>query len=337
MVADEPGEALSGPHQPLVPPLRPRSAPAASARVPPAWVLYCLLGATVVLWGLAFVAIKYMEEEQGVGYVELTLQRFLVAALGFGLLLAALRVRGPLPRLRGREEWSRLAVLSLLGVAGYHLTLNYGEQYTTAGTASIIIASSPAMTFLLAIPLLGERSGPLRVAGLGLAFAGVLVLILLAGEGEAGEVGTDDRLGMAVLVLAPVTWAIYNVVGKPLFTAHDPLAITAYFNLLGLLIILPLATPDLVEQTRGLDTMGWGALLLLAFGGTLLATVFYNVGLRHMAATRAAGFVYLVPLVATGAGVVLLDEPLSLWMFVGGAMVLGGVWLIDRGKGRTPA
>lgn len=300
-----------------------------SSVAPPDWVLHGLLIATVVMWGLAFVAIKFMEQEQGVGYVELTLQRFIVAALGFGLLLAVLGYRAPLPRLRGREEWARLMALAFLGVAGYHLTLNYGEQYTTAGNAAIVIASSPAMTLVLAIHFLGERSGPIRLAGMGLAFAGVLVLVGLAGD---GEVGVENRLGMAVLVLAPVTWACYNVIGKPLFIAHDPLAITAYFNLLGLLFILPLATPELVDQTLALEPLGWAALLLLAFGGTLLATVFYNIGLRHMAATRAAGFVYLVPLVATGAGVGLLGEPLSIWMFLGGAMVLGGVGLIDRGK-----
>ena len=72
------------------------------------------------------------------------------------------------------------------------------------------------MTLVLAIHFLGERSGPIRLAGMGLAFAGVLVLVGLAGD---GEVGVENRLGMAVLVLAPVTWACYNVIGKPLFIA----------------------------------------------------------------------------------------------------------------------
>ncbi len=309
-------------------PERAAASPPLPPTAPPAWVLHGLLIATIVMWGLAFVAIKYLEEEEGVGFVELTLQRFLFAGLGFGLLLAALRSRAPLPRLKGREEWARLCLLAVLGVAGYHLSLNYGEQFTTAGTASIIIASSPAMTFLLAVPLLGERPNPHRMVGLALAFSGVVVLVLMAGE---GKVEAEDRLGMAVLVLAPTTWAFYNVIGKPLFAAHDPLAITAYFNLLGLLFILPLASPELVEQTRNLSPMGWTALLLLAFGSTLLALLFYNTGLRHLAATKVAVYVYLIPLVATLTGVLLLGEVLSVWVLLGGALVLGGVALVERG------
>ncbi len=301
--------------------------PAKTESAPPAWFLHTLLLGTMIMWAMAFVAIKYLEDV-GVEPVELTLLRFMLAAIGFSILLVGLRVKARLPGIKGKEEWARLIMISLLGVACYHLCLNYGEQFTTAGTASIIIASSPAMTFLLAILLLKERSSSRRIAGLTLAFVGVVVLVLMGGQSEEGG---DHLTGMVILALAPLAWALYNVIGKPLFAAHDPLAITAYLNILGLLFILPLASHDLLEQTGSLEFMGWLALLFLGFGSTLLATLFYNTALRHLSATRVAGYIYLVPLMATGMGLLLLDESLSFSLLAGSTMILGGVALVQLG------
>src|SRR5438477_9784697 len=131
----------------------------------------------VLVWGLAFVAIKqalvYMS------WITLTFLRFAVADLLFVGSLAARRQLRPAPR---RADLPRLTLLAFVGFTGYHLFLNLGETdpTVTAGTAALIIASTPAFIAVLSIPLLRERLRRFQVQGIALAFAGLGVMIFLA-------------------------------------------------------------------------------------------------------------------------------------------------------------
>src|SRR5256886_17514612 len=131
----------------------------------------------VLVWGLAFVAIKqalvYMS------WITLTFLRFAVAAMLFVGSLAARRQLRPAPR---RADLPRLTLLAFVGFTGYHLFLNLGETdpTVTAGTAALIIASTPAFIAVLAASLLRERLRRFQVQGIALAFAGLGVMIFLA-------------------------------------------------------------------------------------------------------------------------------------------------------------
>ena len=91
------------------------------------------LAATVVAWAGAFPAIKALLDA-GFAAGDIALVRYAIAAPGFALLLVLV---GGLPGL-GRADALRLASAGVLVVAGYHLSLNFGTRFTTAGTAAIL-------------------------------------------------------------------------------------------------------------------------------------------------------------------------------------------------------
>lgn len=129
------------------------------------------LAFTLVLWASAFAGIRAGLE--GYGPAHLALLRFLVASSTLVVYAALARVRPP-----RRADLGRIALLGFLGITVYHVALNYGELTVSAGAASLLIASGPIFTALLAVFFLGERLTPLGWAGIGLGFAGVALIAL---------------------------------------------------------------------------------------------------------------------------------------------------------------
>jgi len=194
--------------------------------------------AVIVVWASAFSVIKALLDH-GIGAEQIALARYLIAAPGFVFLLW--RARG-LPGLNRRDA-GRVLVAGIVIVAGYHLSLNLGEQSTSSGIAALIVALSPALTMALAIAFGLERFS-LRVAlGLAVAFAGVVVVV---GLGSGEEFSLGGIKGPLIVLGAPLSFALYNVLLKPLFARYDLLALTATTSLVGTVALLPiLAASDI--------------------------------------------------------------------------------------------
>ena len=193
--------------------------------------------ATIVVWASAFAVIKALIDH-GIGAEQIALSRYLVAAPGFAFLLW--RAHG-LPDL-DRRDAARLLVAGVVIVAGYHLSLNIGEESTASGVAALIVALSPALTMALAIAFGIERFSLRVAAGLAVAFAGVIVVV---GLGSGEELSLSGLKGPLIVVGAPLSFALYNVLLKPLFARYDLLALTATTSLVGTVALLPiLASSD---------------------------------------------------------------------------------------------
>jgi drug/metabolite transporter (DMT)-like permease len=283
--------------------------------------------AVVVVWASAFSVIKALIDH-GIGAEQIALSRYLVAAPGFAFLLWR---AGGLPGLR-RGDATRVLVAGVVVVAGYHLSLNIGEESTASGIAALIVALSPALTMALAIALGVERFS-LRIAlGLVVAFAGVCVVV---GLGSGEELSFSGLKGPLVVLGAPLSFALYNVLLKPLLARYDLLALTAATSLVGTVALLPiLAGSDL----GGIGSVGAGdvaRILYLGVFSTLLGYVGWNIGLRAFGPTRAVTATYAIPAIAVLFGAVTLEEPVTAWIVVGGLLIVSGVALASlRGAGR---
>ena len=121
-------------------------------------------------------------------------------------------------------------------MAVYQLTLNEGALRTTAGVASLIIASCPALTLLIARMTGLERLTPTRLGGIALAFAGIAVVAIWA-PGQSLEL--DHLAGPLWVLAASLSWAVYTIVMKPAFATGDSLGITAASTLAGAACTLP--------------------------------------------------------------------------------------------------
>jgi drug/metabolite transporter (DMT)-like permease len=271
----------------------------------------------VVVWAGSFAVIKQLLDD-GVAAGDIAILRYAIAAPGFAYILW--RARG-LPGL-SRADAVRVAAAGLLVVVGYHMFLNVGERYTTSGIAALVVALAPGMTMLLAFVLGLDSISTRRVVGLAVAFTGVAIVVVL---GSGSDLSFDSAKGPLIVLGAPLAFALYNVVLKPLLGRHDLLALTAATSLVGTVGLTPFVRGSTVDTVAD-ATSGEAALLLyLGVLATLLGYIFWNAGLKGLGPTRAVTYAYAIPALAVTFGAVFLDEPVTIWLAVGGALVVGGI------------
>lgn len=286
------------------------------------WAVPVVLSLVVVVWGAAFSGIKVLLET--VGPYGLTAARLGIAAATYTAVLPFVRAR-PVERRPG-DVW-RLVAAGGFGTAGYHLAVNWGEQYLSAGLTSLLVASMPAMVAVLAAIVLRERLGPVRVAGTVVAFGGVALLAATSGDG----IEARSLTGAGVTLLAPLSWSAYTLMAKPLAERYDGVRLNLLGSWAAVAIVTPLSVGELDDLVR-LGAGGWLWLLYLGVLSTAAAYIAYAWALRRWTATAVASFIYLVPAVSLVWAWALLGEVPTPGSLAGGALVVIGVVVVQRAR-----
>jgi drug/metabolite transporter (DMT)-like permease len=278
---------------------------------------HLVLAAVVVVWAGSFSVIKQLLDD-GVAAGDIAILRYAIAAPGFAYILW--RARG-LPGLT-RRDGVRVVVAGLTVVVGYHILLNVGERYTTSGVAALVVALAPAMTLTLALLLRLEQPQARRVIGIAVAFAGVAVVITL-GTGQG--LSLESAKGPLIVLGAPLSFAFYNVILKPLLSRYDLLALTAATSLVGIVGLAPFVRASTIDTAT--DPSRQEVLLLLYLGvlATLLGYIAWNIGLRGLGATRAVAYTNANSPLAVAFGAIFLGEPVTVWLAIGAAIVVAGI------------
>jgi len=271
----------------------------------------------VAIWAGSFSVIKALLDD-GVPAGDIAIIRYAVAAPGFVYVLW--RARG-LPGLTSRDA-ARVLVAGLLIVVGYHMSLNIGERYTTSGVAALVVALAPGMTLILAVALGLDSLSLRRVLGLAVAFVGVAVVVAV---GADESFSLESAKGPLIVIGAPLAFALYNVILKPLLGRHDLLALTAATSLVGIVGLVPFARGTTIETVSGASAAEAVLLLYLGVLATFLGYILWNVGLRGIGPTRAVSYTYAISPLAVLIGAVVHGETVTPWLVMGGAMVIGGI------------
>jgi drug/metabolite transporter (DMT)-like permease len=280
----------------------------------------------VAVWAGSFSVIKTLLDH-GFAAEDIAILRYAVALPGFVLVLWLAR---GLPGLTLRDA-ARVVAAGLFVVVGYHLFLNLGTTHTTSAVAALVVALAPALTLVLAVLLGLERIRVRQVVGLSVAFAGVAVVIAL-GTGEGLSLG--GARGPLIVLGAPLSFALYNVLLKPLLARHDLLALTAATSLVGSVGLLPFVDRSTVDAVTGVSRGDLALLLYLGVLATLLGYVVWNVGLRALGPTRAVSYTNANSPLAIAFGAVFLGETVTPWLLLGAGLVVGGIVLAQQASAR---
>jgi drug/metabolite transporter (DMT)-like permease len=270
---------------------------------------------TTVFWASAFAGIRAGLDAYGPGQVALF--RFLVASAVLAAYAALARMRLP-----ERRDLPAVFLAGLLAFAVYHVALNYGEVTVSAGSASILIATAPVFTALLAVAFLGERLRALGWFGMGVSFLGSAMISL--GEGE----GLRLDPSAALILLAALSTSIYFVLQKPYLEKYGALAFTTYAIWAGTLLTL-VYLPGLLSEVQTAPLGTTLAMVYLGVFPTAIAYVTYAYAFSRLPAARAASFLYVIPVMAYVIAWLWLGEIPTSLSVVGGVVTLAGVLLVN--------
>lgn len=268
--------------------------------------------AVVAVWGTNFVVIKYALAQ---------LPPLLFAALRFTLVLVPAMFVLPRPAVR----WQNLAAYGLLiGVGQFGLLYVAMNGHISPGIASLVMQVQVFFTIGLSMRVTGERVRPFQVVALALASCGIAVILRHTD-------GTTTPLGLALVVLAALAWALANLAAL----RGAPANMLAYVVWASAFAIVPLFALSLaiegadavVAGIRRADFAAWGAVAWQAWANTLFGYVAWGWLLaRHPAATITP-LALLVPVFGIGASALLLGERLPAWKLLAAALVLAGLAL----------
>lgn len=280
----------------------------------------------IVFWGVSFVFTKRVVSE-----IPPAALVFARACLGTLLLLALLAWRRE-RLLPPRRAVPQLLLMGFVGVAFHQLLQAYALQLTSAVNTGWLIGLIPVWSALLAAALGKERFGPLKVLGLAVGFAGAL-LVVTRGHLGAGFLALPSTKGDLLVLASTVNWAVYSLIGHRTIRELGPTQATAGAMLFGGLMLAPffLAAGG-PAVLRGLSPVGLAALLSLGILSSGLGYLFWYGALEKIEATKVAAFLYLEPLATLAAAWLLLGEPVGLATVAGGALVLGGVAMVQRAR-----
>jgi drug/metabolite transporter (DMT)-like permease len=285
----------------------------------------------ILIWGCSFVATKAALRE--LSPVTLVFLRFV---FGTGLLTAAVLFRRQ-PIIPPRETWPMLALMGFIGVFIHHLLQNYALTTTTVVHCGWLIGLIPIWSALLSAVFLKEEFGFSKIAGLVGGFTGA-VLVITQGKLAAASLRLPSTQGDVLMLLSTVNWAVYSIVGQGTIKSLGATRATAGMMLLGWLMLVPLfLMKEGWREVPQISVKGWGAILFLGLASSGMGYLVWYDALARLEVSRVASFLYLQPLVTLGAAVLLLGESVSLVTLLGGLLVLGSVYLVQRAKSRAPA
>ncbi|MFM1822350.1 MAG: hypothetical protein RI967_616 [Planctomycetota bacterium] len=292
-------------------------------------------GAVYLIWGSTYLAIKLVSQH---GAFAMAGSRFVAAGL---VLLAIARFRGEWRRGDfSRRSWAHAAIvgtcLMLLGNGGVAIA----TKTVDSGLVALMTAVTPLWLVGLDTLVHRSRQRPSAVVWLGIAMgiAGVVVLKF----GDFGGAAAVSTVGVVVMLVATLGWALGSVWSKRPGGAHSPVVATAMQMLAGGVVLLAASVPKelawrdewtlVAANPPDLATwLQWGYLVVF---GSLCGFTAYIWLLRHQPAARVATYAYVNPLVAIGLGWLLLGEPVGVRTVYAAALMLGGVGVIQLAKAR---
>jgi drug/metabolite transporter (DMT)-like permease len=286
--------------------------------------IYSLITIMTALWSWNYIVAKYALRE---------FPALLVS--GIRMIIAGLIMIGVYRwhQLKGRiPQWTRrdIGILVFLGIMGVGLNQLFfvvGISKTTVSHAAIMIGLTPVTVLLLASAMGLEKLSILRLLGMFIALAGVAVLQWSTNKSDGASITGD-----ALVYLASLTLAIFTVRGKQEASRYGGVLVNTFAYAGSGLVMLPIV----FGYSRGFDFtviswVGWVSLAYMAVFASVVCYLIYYYALSHVPASRVSAFSYLQPLLSTVMAISILDEQPTKSLLSGGALVLAGVFLAERG------
>ncbi|MEY3058714.1 MAG: hypothetical protein RL000_66 [Bacteroidota bacterium] len=224
-----------------------------------------------------------------------------------------------------RKQFIQLALLGFTGIFAYSFFFFTGLRLVKASHGALIVALNPVLVMLISSLIGKERIAGIKILGLLISLIGTAIVIA---RGDIMELFTMFTWGDALMLGCPVSWAFYTYFAKDALKFASPLQASTWAIITGMMFIVffvPFETfPVYVDWTV------WLAIVYLGICGSVLGFVWYYEGIKAIGPLRTSAFNNLIPIFAMLLSVLLLGETIHGYMIYGSAMVIGGVYLINK-------
>lgn len=287
--------------------------------------VYLLLTATAVLWGGNAVTAKFTVGELSPSVV------VFVRFTGVTIILLAMTLltngKKGLPTVR---QLPGIIALGIIGIFLQNYLFYTGVKYSTATNASLLAAANPTITALLTAIFYHEKLRPKQLYGIGVSFLGVAIVVTKGSWQVISQL--EFNYGDVLLAIAPVTWAIYSLIGRRVMQQIPALTATAWSSLVGTVLLFILALSEGFTGQIQLSAYGWANMIYMIIGSGVLAFYWWNKGVAVIGPNRAAIFVNIIPVAGMICAALLLHEAITMLQIAGAIMIIAGVWLTTQAE-----
>ncbi len=278
----------------------------------------------VVVWGCTFVATKVALKD-----VQPETVVFLRFCMGVIILALGVQLRREWQTLSRGDLW-KLAGMGFLGISFHQWLQSTGLVTSAASTTAWIVATSPIFIAILGWVVLREKSTWLQTGGIILAFFGVL-LVVSRGNLALSNIGHIGTPGDLLILISAINWAVFSVLSRGMLKRLPSALMMFYVMLFGLgFSSLFFFVKTGVGDIAHLTTNGWLAVLILGVLGSGLAYIAWYDALQNLSASQAGVFLNIEPLVTLLVAFFVLGEAITWASLLGGAVIIFGVWLVNR-------
>jgi drug/metabolite transporter (DMT)-like permease len=275
-------------------------------------VSYILVIIPVIFWGISFISTKVVLEE--IPPVSIAFFRQIIALVplaGWCLFTgASFRIKP--------KDVLLLAISCFFGIVLYFVFENNGLRYTTASSASMIVAAVPVFTLLTEAALFKTGINRKAVICILISIAGVYLVI---SENGKLDLASSTFFGSLLIMGAMVSWVIYTILSRDLGTRYTSLQITTFQTAISIFLFIPFTLPEIGDW----HSISSKALLNLIYLGVFCSAVSYLsflYAIKKLGPTQSSAFLNLIPVVSVAAGYLILGERLAVIQFAGMALII---------------
>jgi drug/metabolite transporter (DMT)-like permease len=279
------------------------------------------LGVVCILWGTTWVASK-----EGVTHMPaLQLAGFRQLLAGSIYIIFFIATGAPWPR---GKEWYAIGVLSFLNILCGNGLTTWGVQFISAGLGSIIAATFPLWMVIIGMFFLKDNIPSVALKGFLLGFAGICVIFF---EHVKDFLNHEFLFGISISFTASWTWALGTV-----FTKREAREFNPYFSIglqmfmAGVVLLAISYVTGTAMPLQEIPWQSWTAIGYLVVFGSVIAFAAYLYSLQRLSVELMSIYAYINPIVAVLLSSVLFNEQLTVFIIVGGAITLYGVWMISH-------
>ena len=284
--------------------------------------------ALAAIWGVNFSIVKVaLNEFEPLAFNAL---RFPLAAAALGWIM----FRGAEDLMPQREDIPRILLLGLVGNVLYQLAFIIGLDWTYAGNASLLLATTPVWTVILSVAAGHEQPNRWVIIGIIGTLVGMVLVVI--GSDDQLTLGSTTLRGDLLMIIGSIFWSVYTVAGAKPVARYGALRMTTWTLWVGTPVLFGAGIPSLLQTDfTGVSVTAWWAIFYAGLFALALAYVIWYHGVEKLGNSRTAVYSNLVPVWALITAWIWLGERPEILQLLGAVSILIGLTISRLGQ-RSP-